>query len=52
MYDTWYQLKGLLERGRIDLTPIITHRLTLDRYEEAFDLMSSGNCGKIVFIHQ
>lgn len=52
MYDTWYQLKGLLERGRIDLTPLITHRLTLDRYEEAFDLMSSGNCGKIVFIHQ
>ncbi|MFL1675188.1 L-threonine 3-dehydrogenase [Paenibacillus dendritiformis] len=52
MYDTWYQLKGLLERGRIDLTPIITHRLTLDRHEEAFDLMSSGNCGKIVFIHQ
>ncbi|BFH11421.1 L-threonine 3-dehydrogenase [Paenibacillus melissococcoides] len=52
MYDTWYQLKGLLERGRIDLTPIITHRLTLDRYDEAFDLMSSGNCGKIVFIHQ
>lgn len=52
MYDTWYQLKGLLERGRIDLTPIITHRFTLDRYEEAFDLMSSGNCGKIVFIHQ
>lgn len=52
MYDTWYQLKGLLERGRIDLTPLITHRLTLDRYEEAFDLMSSGNCGKIVFIHK
>ncbi|NRF97091.1 L-threonine 3-dehydrogenase [Paenibacillus dendritiformis] len=52
MYDTWYQLKGLLERGRIDLSPIITHRLTLDRYEEAFDLMSSGSCGKIVFIHQ
>lgn len=51
MYDTWYQLKGLLERGRIDLSPIITHRLTLDRYEEAFELMSSGKCGKIVFIH-
>lgn len=51
MYDTWYQLKGLLERGRIDLSPIITHRFTLDRYEEAFKLMSSGNCGKIVFKH-
>ncbi|UHA71823.1 L-threonine 3-dehydrogenase [Paenibacillus sp. 481] len=51
MYDTWYQLKGLLENGRIDLSPLITHQFTLDQYEEAFDLMASGNCGKIVFMH-
>ncbi|MCG7409022.1 L-threonine 3-dehydrogenase [Paenibacillus sp. ACRRX] len=51
MYDTWYQLKGLLERGRIDLSPLVTHHFTLDQYEEAFALMASGNCGKIVFWH-
>ncbi|MFD0959820.1 L-threonine 3-dehydrogenase [Paenibacillus chungangensis] len=51
MYDTWYQLKGLLDRKRIDLTPLVTHHFTLDRFEEAFDLMASGNCGKIVFWH-
>lgn len=51
MYDTWYQVKGLLESGRIDLTPLITHYFTLDQYEEAFELMASGNCGKIVFRH-
>lgn len=51
MYQTWYQLKGLLEQGRIDLTPLITHRFPLHRYEEAFELMTSGQCGKIVFTH-
>lgn len=52
MYDTWYQMKGLLERGRIDLSPIITHRLKLEQFEEAFELMTSGKCGKIVFVHE
>ncbi|MBO7744285.1 L-threonine 3-dehydrogenase [Paenibacillus sp. MWE-103] len=49
MYQTWYQLKGLLDRKRIDLSPLITHRFALRDYEEAFGLMMSGQCGKIVF---
>lgn len=52
MYQTWYQVKGLLEQQRIDLTPLITHRFPLHRYEEAFGLMTSGQCGKIVFTHE
>ncbi|ULL19216.1 L-threonine 3-dehydrogenase [Paenibacillus sp. H1-7] len=52
MYQTWYQVKGLLEQNRIDLTPLITHRFPLHRYEEAFGLMASGQCGKIVFTHE
>ncbi|MBM7567761.1 L-threonine 3-dehydrogenase [Paenibacillus sacheonensis] len=51
MYQTWYQLKGLLDRHRIDLSPLITHRFALRDYEEAFDLMARGMCGKIVFLH-
>ncbi|MDR6552264.1 L-threonine 3-dehydrogenase [Paenibacillus qinlingensis] len=51
MYQTWYQIKGLLNQKRIDLASVITHRFTLDQYEEAFQLMASGQCGKIVFIH-
>jgi L-threonine 3-dehydrogenase len=52
MYDTWYQMKGLLDSNRIDLKPLITHQFTLDQYEEAFKLVLSGQCGKVVFIHQ
>lgn len=51
MYQTWYQIKGLMDQRRIDLTPLVTHRFKLEQYEEAFALMSAGKCGKIVFIH-
>lgn len=51
MYTTWYQVKGLLEGGRIDLAPLVTHRFKLEQYEEAFELVRSGNCGKVVFNH-
>lgn len=49
MYQTWYQMKGLLETGQLQLESLITHRFRLDQYEEAFSLMQSGQCGKIVF---
>ncbi|MFW5437805.1 L-threonine 3-dehydrogenase [Paenibacillus apiarius] len=51
MFDTWYQIKGLLGWGRLNLAPLVTHHFTLNQYEEAFELMASGNCGKIVFWH-
>ncbi|TVY02939.1 L-threonine 3-dehydrogenase [Cohnella terricola] len=51
MYETWYQVKGLLESGRLDLRGLVTHKLRLEQYEEAFELMRSGQCGKIVFVH-
>jgi len=51
MYETWYQVKGLLDSGRLDLSGMITHRFQLEQYEEAFELMRSGQCGKVVFIH-
>lgn len=51
MYRTWHQLKGLLDSKRIDLQPLVDHTFTLDRFEEAFELMGSGQCAKIVFKH-
>ncbi|MNX87942.1 L-threonine 3-dehydrogenase [compost metagenome] len=48
MMDTWYQVANLLNSRRIDLTPMITHHMSLDQIDEAMALMISGNCGKIV----
>jgi threonine 3-dehydrogenase len=32
----------------IDLTPIITHRFHVDDYQQGFDVMESGLCGKVI----
>ena len=51
LFDTWYRTTALLEEG-LDLTPIITHRLPLSEYAQAFDLVASGHAGKIVLLPQ
>ena len=45
---TWQQGKELIDAGLLDLDKIVTHILPFDEYEHAFELMHSGNCGKIV----
>ena len=47
IFRTWHQTSHLLESG-LDLTPIITHQFPAEEYQQGFDLMSSGNCGKII----
>jgi threonine 3-dehydrogenase len=49
MFETWYQTQALVKSGRVDLRPIITHRLPLEQFAEGFDLMRSGKAAKIVF---
>jgi threonine 3-dehydrogenase len=49
IYETWEQTQSLL-RGGLDVSPIITHRLPLDRWEEAFDLIASRHAGKVVLL--
>jgi threonine 3-dehydrogenase len=51
MWETWYRTTALLEEG-LDITPIITHRLPLARYAEAFELVAAGHAGKIVLLPQ
>ena len=50
MWETWKQLDGLLASGRLDPTPVITHRIPLEDCEQGFKLMTTGSrdTGKIV----
>jgi threonine 3-dehydrogenase len=48
MYETWYQAEALLREGHIDLSPVITHRLPLERFDEAMHLLESGEASKIL----
>ena len=47
MFETWYKMSSMLQSG-LNVEPIITHRFPLEDYEEAFQLMESGQSGKII----
>ena len=47
MYETWYKMTVMLQSG-LDITPVITHRFHYQEYERAFEVMASGNSGKVI----
>lgn len=47
MYETWYKMEKMLLSG-LDISPVITHRFSVDEYQKAFDIMEEGNCGKVI----
>jgi threonine 3-dehydrogenase len=47
MYETWYKMTVMIQSG-LDIAPIITHRFHYTEYQEAFDVMRSGEAGKVI----
>jgi threonine 3-dehydrogenase len=47
MFDSWYKKISLLQCG-LDVKPVITHRFKVDEYQQAFELMKSGQSGKVI----
>lgn len=47
MFETWYKMAALLQSG-LNLEPILTHQFHIDDYQQAFELMASGQSGKVV----
>lgn len=47
MFETWYKMTQLLRSG-LDIAPVITHRFPVERYAEAFEVVRSGQCGKVI----
>ena len=50
MFRTWQQTTTLLSTGRVDVSPVITHRFPLERWREAFDTTASGRSGKVILV--
>ena len=48
MFQTWYQMEALLLSGRLQLDPIITHQIPMEKFAEGFRLMQSGEGIKVV----
>jgi len=47
MYETWYKMTVMIQSG-LDITPVITHRFHYTEYEKGFEVMRSGESGKVV----
>jgi threonine 3-dehydrogenase len=48
MYDTWYKMIALLKAGVLNLDPLISERLPLEKFERAFELLDAGQASKIL----
>jgi threonine 3-dehydrogenase len=47
MYETWYKMTSMIESG-LDISPVITHHFPYTEYEKGFEVMRSGQSGKVV----
>jgi len=47
MFETWYKMASMLQSG-LDISPIITHHFDIADYDQAFQLMESGQSGKVI----
>ncbi len=48
MFETWYKMSSLLQAG-MNVAPVLTHRFRPEEFQDAFEVMSAGRCGKVVF---
>ncbi|MDU0352940.1 L-threonine 3-dehydrogenase [Paraglaciecola aquimarina] len=47
MFETWYKMASLIQSG-LDLMPIITHQFPIQEFQKGFNVMGSGQSGKII----
>ena len=47
MFETWYKMTVMIQSG-LDISPIITHRFSYTEFQKGFELMKSGESGKII----
>ena len=48
MFATWYKAARFLQSGRLDPSPILTHRFALQDIDQAMTLIERGECGKVI----
>jgi threonine 3-dehydrogenase len=47
MFETWYKMASLIQGG-LDLKPMVTHQFAIDDFQQGFDVMGSGQSGKVI----
>jgi threonine 3-dehydrogenase len=47
MFETWYKITNLVRQG-LNITPLLTHQFSFDEFESGFEVMRSGQSGKVI----
>ncbi len=47
MFETWYKMMAMLQSG-LNISPVITHHFPIADYQNAFQIMASGQSGKVI----
>lgn len=47
MFDTWYKMITLLQSG-LNIAPVLTHEISYKEFQKGFDVMATGQSGKVV----
>jgi threonine 3-dehydrogenase len=47
MFETWYKMSSMLQSG-LNIDPVITHHFDIGEFQPAFELMESGQSGKVI----
>lgn len=48
-WETWRRMTQLINEDKINLKPLITHILPMEKYQEAFELVKSPDVMKVLF---
>ncbi len=47
MFETWYKMICMLQSG-LDISPVMTHHFSVDDFQKGFEIMASGQSGKVI----
>ena len=47
LFETWYKMIAMIQSG-LDIKPVMTHHFPVDDYDHAFQIMASGQSGKVI----
>ena len=47
MFETWYKMIAMLQSG-LSIEPVLTHEFSITDFEHAFQVMASGQSGKVI----
>jgi threonine 3-dehydrogenase len=47
MFETWYKMSSMIQSG-LNVSPVITHHFGIDDFQKGFEIMNSGQSGKVI----